>query len=53
MANKEIIKHLKEHFNGKVYFTRKEIFDFYNEIEQLKETTFRWRLFNLKENKTL
>ena len=53
MANKEIIKHLKEHFNGKVYFTRKEIFDFYNEIEQLKETTFRWRLFNLKENKII
>jgi len=53
MANKEIIKHLKEHFNGKVYFTRKEIFDYYNEIEQIKETTFRWRLFNLKENKII
>ena len=53
MANKEIIEHLQEHFKGKEYFTRKELFNFYNEFEQLKETTFRWRLFDLKENKII
>jgi hypothetical protein len=53
MANKKIIEHLQEHFKGKEYFTRKELFNFYNQFEQLKETTFRWRLFDLKENKII
>lgn len=51
MANKVIIEQLQKRFKGKDYFTRKELFDFYNEIEPLKEITFRWRLFELKENK--
>ena len=29
------------------------MFDFYRKFEPLKETTFRWRLFNLKENKII
>ena len=53
MADKAIKEHLQEHFKGKEYFTRNELFDFYRKFEPLKETTFRWRLFNLKENKII
>jgi len=51
MANKVIIEQLQKRFKGKDYFTRKELFNFYNEIEPLNEITFRWRLFELKEKK--
>lgn len=53
MANKAIIEHLQEHFKGKEYFTRNELYDFYRKFEPLKETTFRWRLFSLKESKII
>jgi hypothetical protein len=53
MANKVIVERLKESFKGKEHFTRKDLFDFYSEFESLKEATFRWRLFDLKEKKII
>jgi len=53
LANKATIEHLQDRFKGQDFFTRKELFDFYNEFESLKETTFRWRIFDLKESKII
>jgi len=53
-TNKELAKNftarkLKEEFGNKVTFTRGELFDFYCQFDpELKESTFRWRIFNLK-----
>ena len=49
--NKEIIKKIKEHFSPEQTFTRKELYDFLelNFFPNLKETTFRWRIYELKK----
>lgn len=54
MSKNNIIEHLKERLKGRESFTRKELYDFYCEFEpSLKETTFRWRIFDLKVNRII
>jgi hypothetical protein len=53
MANKVIVERLQKSFKRKEHFTRKDLFDFYSAFEPLNEATFRWRLFDLKENKII
>lgn len=54
MLKNTIIEHLQERFKGRESFTRKELYDFYCEFEPaLKETTFRWRIFDLKTNRII
>ena len=47
----EIIKNIGEYFSTEQTFTRKELYDFLelNFFPNLKETTFRWRIFELKK----
>ena len=53
MAKDFIIEQLKKDFKGRETFSREELYDFYRQYEpDLKETTFRWRIFDLK-NKQL
>lgn len=48
------IEQLKQRFNGQAYITRDEILDFYRSFEpDLKESTFGWRLYALKEKNLL
>lgn len=48
------IDQLKNKFNGRESFSRKELFEFYRQIEpDLKETTFRWRIYDLKAKKII
>jgi hypothetical protein len=49
---REIIKRIKENFSLDQTFTRKELYDFleYNFYSNLKETTFRWRIYELKKD---
>lgn len=54
MSKNTIIEHLQERFKGLESFTRKELYNFYCEFEPtLKETTFRWRIFDLKRSKII
>lgn len=54
MAKNFIIEQLKREFINREVFTREELFDFYRQFEpDLKETTFRWRIFQLKEKKLI
>lgn len=54
MAKKYIIERLKKEFNERESFSRKELFDFYLQFEpDLKETTFRWRIYDLKKSKII
>jgi hypothetical protein len=49
-----IIERLKKEFKGRESFSREELFDFYRQFEPyLKETTFRWRIYQLKGNKII
>lgn len=49
MANNFIIEQLKGKFKDRESFTREELFDFFLQFEpDLKKSTFRWRIFNLK-----
>ena len=49
-----IIKKLKEEFGDKATFSREELFDFYRQFDpELKETTFRWRIFDLKAKRII
>ncbi len=47
----EIIKKIREYFSSEQTFTRKELFDFLesNFFPNLKDTTFRWRIYELKK----
>ncbi len=47
----EIIKKIGEYFSTEQTFTRKELYDFLelNFFPNLKETTFRWRIYELKK----
>jgi hypothetical protein len=50
MAKELIEKQLKNTFQDKNYFSRQELFDFFRNFdEDLKETTFRWKIYNLKK----
>jgi len=45
-----IIDQLKQTFKGQDSFSREALYKFYLQFEpELKETTFRWRIYNLKE----
>jgi hypothetical protein len=49
---KEIIKKIREHFSPEQTFTRKELYHLLqvNFFPNLKETTFRWRIYELKKS---
>jgi hypothetical protein len=49
-----IIESLRKEFKNRETFSRKELFAFYSQFEpNLKETTFRWRIYDLKEKKII
>jgi hypothetical protein len=49
VAKDFIVNRLKKEFQGRESFSREELFDFYRQFEpELKEATFRWRIFHLK-----
>ena len=54
MAKDFIIEQLKKEFEGKAYFSREALFAFYQQFEpDLNDSTFRWRLYQLKEKKII
>jgi hypothetical protein len=54
LAKDFIIERLKEEFKGRQSFSREELYAFYTQLKpDLKETTFRWIIFNLKENQVI
>ncbi len=54
MARDFIIEQLKTKFKDRESFTREELFEFYLHFEpELKETTFRWRIYHLKTKKLI
>jgi len=49
MAKELIERQLQNTFQGKSHFSRQELFDFFREFDtDLKETTFRWKIHDLK-----
>lgn len=54
LARDYIIEQLKQTFGGRESFSRNELYSFYQRFEpDLKDTTFRWRIYNLKEKKLI
>lgn len=54
MAKDFIIERLKEHFRERQSFSREELYSFYRQIEpDLKETTFRWRIHDLRSRQVI
>ena len=54
MKNELIINRLHNRFQDKSCFTRQELFDFFREFEtDLKETTFRWKIHDLKNKRII
>jgi hypothetical protein len=54
VANDIIIEQLRKRFGKRQSFSRQEFYDFYTEFKpDLKETTFRWIIFNLKEKQII
>jgi len=54
VAKDFIVEELKRAFEGRETFSRKELFDFYLRSDPgLKEATFRWRLYDLREQKII
>ncbi|MDO8898236.1 MAG: hypothetical protein Q7V19_11335 [Bacteroidales bacterium] len=54
MAKDFIIERLKKEFEGRESFLREELLDFYRYFEpELKETTFRWRIYHLKSKQVI
>lgn len=54
MVKENIINQLRKHFEGKETFSREELYAFYTQFKSgLKETTFRWIIFNLKEQQII
>lgn len=50
MSSNFIVEQLKQNFKEQESFSREALYRFYLQFEpELKETTFRWRIFNLKE----
>mgnify|MGYP000116582673 FL=1 len=54
MAKGTIIEQLRRYFKGKETFSREELYAFYTQFKpELKETTFRWIIFNLKKQQII
>jgi len=54
MSKDYIIEQLENQFKEKESFLREELFDFYRQFEpDLKDNTFRWRIYNLKTEKII
>jgi hypothetical protein len=54
LAKDFITEQLKKEFKGKESFSREVLFGFYRQFEpDLKETTFRWRIYQLKSKKII
>lgn len=54
MAKENIVEQLQKHFKGKEIFSREELYAFYTQFKpDLKETTFRWIIFNLKKQQII
>lgn len=54
LSKDDIISRLKMKFSGKESFSREDLFDLYRQFEpDLKDATFRWRVYNLKSNKII
>lgn len=54
MANDIIIARLRNRFGKRQSFSRQELYAFYTEFKpNLKETTFRWIIYNLKERQII
>lgn len=54
MAKDVIIDRLKEEFEGKEIISREELLAFYRQLEpDLKESTFRWRIYYLKSKQII
>ncbi len=54
MARNFIIEQLKQKFKDQELFSREALYNFYLQFEpELKETTFRWRIYNLKQKKII
>lgn len=54
MSKNYIIKQLESKFKERESFLREELFDFYRQFEpDLKDSTFRWRIYNLKTEKII
>jgi hypothetical protein len=54
LAKDFITEQLLKEFNGRESFSREELFNFYRNFEPaLKETTFRWRIYYLKNKQII
>ena len=54
VSNNFLIERLKQRFSEQRYITREELYSFYRSFEpDLKETTFTWRIYSLKEKDIL
>jgi hypothetical protein len=54
MRNKTIIEQLNDEFQGKMLFSRIELFDFFHRTNpDWKETTFRWKIHDLKNKQII
>jgi hypothetical protein len=54
LAKNFILEQLKKEFKGKSYFTRESLLAFYRQFDlDLNESTFRWRLYQLKAKKII
>jgi len=54
VSNNFFIERLKQRFGEQRYINREELFDFYRSFEpELKESTFTWRIYSLKEKNIL
>ncbi|MEY2829924.1 MAG: hypothetical protein RIQ33_1782, partial [Bacteroidota bacterium] len=54
MAKDFKIEQLKKEFKKRQSFSREELFDFYKKFDpELKETTFRWRIYDLKNKQAI
>lgn len=54
MTQDYFVEQLKQRFQGKESFTKEDLFNFYHRWDpQLNESTFRWRIYNLKQKKII
>lgn len=54
MAKDLITERLRKKFKGRQSFSREELYAFFRQFDyDLKETTFRWRIYHLKKNKVI
>ncbi|MBK7184294.1 MAG: hypothetical protein IPH89_16080 [Bacteroidetes bacterium] len=54
MTETFLIQELKDHFKNRDVFTRMELYEFFLRFNpELKETTFRWRIYDLKQKQII